>query len=774
MKSKIEEIDPPGKSRRCQTESANNFNAEELKNPNNSSSNSGGLENGSLLWEALDFMKSQREKKFLQRDEDGDYGEDVLVLSIHLLDQEDVEAKQFLFKLGKLCHKANMFLKDMQQSHLPFLWHRGGEGLCFAVHCDSSSNVPHLRAKLEYGPSIHDEWYAISLAYFLSSHVLKDEKLAIEAWDNRDGQILLIESAFFLPPWVDQVGPECMQNRVWIIDGKLHLIPPSEINSLSAVDTKKNKRSKKKVRDRNKISVRIALKYLASMCKEDSKMTDIRASEEIQNAVYARIGEFLELIKDTFEQAVQKATTTSDHAAEKDNNKPFSSTPKNSPSNIHRIIQLSKLRPFSEMIHKAACVLPLNLAILLKQRPELIACVSSSFCQWYPVYQKDRSVQSSKGKESMITTLITSSFSDSPSFPYRNLVVVVLPFTRLHYSILASSANFEHPKELNSIETTRMRRKCRLEGGTASRHLRNALEVGMKITCGVEWFLRLHQDDLKREKQEQQKQKGQFPGMSTLEKRVRLYWKQLYNSYLSHSSKHDDTDNWIDEAWKEGPSSTNTSKANREMIHVFSKCPVFVPEMVQYSIASLYPFSVCEGNEDCGLNLKNMMTSSIKNSSLTVCKNNIPRQSEVDSDEWMDVKSMQDFDELLKKSQSQNQHQRKDTLPTRADTSTDSLKENSVHNVEKEDPLDQMLDGFKKFVFKNSSDMEGVDTQNENNLFSVQDYFSSDEEHDFSDEDSESDDDNKIERMEMKNIMVSILKSSQSNLCILQDNILLT
>ena len=57
---------------------------------------------------------------------------------------------------------------------------------------------------------------------------------AVECWDLNDGHILLIEAAEHLPSWVDDDvlqggvgGPEGTHNRCWIVDGKVHLIPPT-------------------------------------------------------------------------------------------------------------------------------------------------------------------------------------------------------------------------------------------------------------------------------------------------------------------------------------------------------------------------------------------------------------------------------------------------------------------------------------------------------------------------------------------------------------------
>jgi len=58
----------------------------------------------------------------------------------------------------------------------------------------------------------------------------KNTNLAIELNDVQDGKILLIEAANVLPDWVNDIPSnkldKFMQNRVWVVNGKMHLIEP--------------------------------------------------------------------------------------------------------------------------------------------------------------------------------------------------------------------------------------------------------------------------------------------------------------------------------------------------------------------------------------------------------------------------------------------------------------------------------------------------------------------------------------------------------------------
>eukprot|EP01084_Bolivina_argentea_P007992 14952_1 len=83
-----------------------------------------------------------------------------------------------------------------------------------------SSHLSHFKGTMYYGGDIHDEWFVVHLLYELSA-IHKD--LLIQVYDN-DGQFLLIHTAYNLPQWI---SPTNAQNRVFIHQNKLHLIPVS-------------------------------------------------------------------------------------------------------------------------------------------------------------------------------------------------------------------------------------------------------------------------------------------------------------------------------------------------------------------------------------------------------------------------------------------------------------------------------------------------------------------------------------------------------------------
>jgi len=76
----------------------------------------------------------------------------------------------------------------------------------------------HLRGRTNFGDSIADEWLIV---YFLLDLSKKFPEAWIRVYDT-DGEFLLIEAANALPKWLN---PEIAENRVWISNGHLRLIP---------------------------------------------------------------------------------------------------------------------------------------------------------------------------------------------------------------------------------------------------------------------------------------------------------------------------------------------------------------------------------------------------------------------------------------------------------------------------------------------------------------------------------------------------------------------
>ncbi|OVA01857.1 SGT1 [Macleaya cordata] len=81
----------------------------------------------------------------------------------------------------------------------------------------SPEYLPHFHGKTRYGDNLEDEWFVVFLLFEISRKI---PDLSIKVWDS-DGEVLLFEAASFLPRWLN---PETSKNRVFIRDGKLHIV----------------------------------------------------------------------------------------------------------------------------------------------------------------------------------------------------------------------------------------------------------------------------------------------------------------------------------------------------------------------------------------------------------------------------------------------------------------------------------------------------------------------------------------------------------------------
>lgn len=91
-----------------------------------------------------------------------------------------------------------------------YIWQREPFGLQKQLDCLNGTTL--------FGDCIQDEWFIV---YILHSISLEFPGLVISVVDN-DGQFLLIEAAQELPKGIE---PEFMDDRVFIYQGNLHIIP---------------------------------------------------------------------------------------------------------------------------------------------------------------------------------------------------------------------------------------------------------------------------------------------------------------------------------------------------------------------------------------------------------------------------------------------------------------------------------------------------------------------------------------------------------------------
>lgn len=122
----------------------------------------------------------------------------------------------------QLCKDLNETVSLLSQG---YIWHRDEFKITLPLHNDEEDKdcPEHLISLTCFGDNLEDEWYIVHLLIELTK---KYTNLIVKIEDN-DGDFILIEAANYLPAWAN---PENTENRVFIINGNIHIIPPSIVS----------------------------------------------------------------------------------------------------------------------------------------------------------------------------------------------------------------------------------------------------------------------------------------------------------------------------------------------------------------------------------------------------------------------------------------------------------------------------------------------------------------------------------------------------------------
>ncbi|KAI4520500.1 SGT1-domain-containing protein [Schizophyllum commune Loenen D] len=114
-------------------------------------------------------------------------------------------------------------IQELVDQLLPdyFLWHRDPFEVKVAANPDVSGSWM-LEGRMRVGDSVDDEWCTV----WLLREITARWDVAISVYDS-DGEFLLIEAAEALPAWVK---PSNTENRVWLYESHLHLIPLAHVS----------------------------------------------------------------------------------------------------------------------------------------------------------------------------------------------------------------------------------------------------------------------------------------------------------------------------------------------------------------------------------------------------------------------------------------------------------------------------------------------------------------------------------------------------------------
>ncbi|RSM12915.1 hypothetical protein CEP52_002267 [Fusarium oligoseptatum] len=95
----------------------------------------------------------------------------------------------------------------------------------FNLTLKNEQGLVYLHGITDYGDAVEDEWLIV---YILRELTKSHTKLWIRVFDT-DGEFLLVEAANVLPRWLN---PEIDNNRTWIHNGKLLIIPVKDEKNL--------------------------------------------------------------------------------------------------------------------------------------------------------------------------------------------------------------------------------------------------------------------------------------------------------------------------------------------------------------------------------------------------------------------------------------------------------------------------------------------------------------------------------------------------------------
>ncbi|KAF9147732.1 hypothetical protein BG015_010584 [Linnemannia schmuckeri] len=313
-----------------------------------------------------------------------------------------------------------------------YIWHKDAFSLTITSgQGKGPTGQPYLRGQTRFGDSIDDEWIVVHLLREITKRIPG----SIARVQDNDGEFLLIEAADHIPAWLDS---ENSDNRVFIYQGNLHIIP------------------------------------IATTADEKKAFPTILGSKSRS----PKLQDSLELIRSTtttatgFPQISTLASTKIQQVA------------------FGPLLPDSQDLPFAqrkiqEQRHYARCQIPVQVARILKARPELVTRAVEAF------YTRDAVAMAvcsrmSKFLPTPAPAVPSSSTPMTASGGAQNLgknetpfVTTAVCFTKTCYAQLMGQ-QFQPPKIWDGIVPP-----SNLEDAQDHQKVREA-ELGMKLTCGFE------------------------------------------------------------------------------------------------------------------------------------------------------------------------------------------------------------------------------------------------------------------------------------------------
>lgn len=328
-----------------------------------------------------------------------------------------------------------------------------------------------------------------------------------------------------------------------------------------------------------------------------------------------------------------------------------------------------------EYLHTAAIVVPMHLAIVLQYRPDLIPVAILTFCRRV---SKDATT---------VHEVMDANAAQYDTIPFENLVYTKIMIPKILYAMLLTAAGqlpppMKTPRHYKSMELNRIKRQCE-NGGMAYAHFRHAIEAGMRLSLGYEWIAKRNDSDF-------------------LISRP-LVCCSAEERIMNHTSRIDIEAGgdglWIQSSWDVGPNNSLIEDDIGPMI----KCPVWYPEIVQGGICPI---------SNPGKSVAQHLSDAFKFARKKNVDSNdllrlfpIPRDSQVDSDDWLDVNSIDDLE-----------------LKMKDITKFSNWKKPSDHEDElKLQAMDTLAQGVQTFIKGSSDLLKGVSSgdKQDNSEFSL-------------------------------------------------------
>ncbi|GAA5916022.1 hypothetical protein JCM8208_007488 [Rhodotorula glutinis] len=312
-----------------------------------------------------------------------------------------------------------------------YIWHNKQPGFTLDLSPvnlnQPATSLPHhhLEGSTDVTDAVDDEW----LVVWILKHLSLAHTDAVISVDDDDGEFLLIEAADSLPTWLT---PQNAANRVWIHQGRLHLVPLDHTSPVPFADRAASQSGDEPLNPSFDPDDDAFLDRAAAILLVRDPNVDTLAPSDVEAAVWARIDGYPAKIK--------------------------------------------------EHHHRTLAYLPTDIALALADDPSLIAEAVGAFYQREPATLRAVNTMSRfppapplPSSSSTSPSSSTDAMSDStPSLPPTVLVPTLL--TRPLYSQLVLQ-RFYAPKVFEKAGWT---------SGTLGKDDERRRSVGMKIACGFE------------------------------------------------------------------------------------------------------------------------------------------------------------------------------------------------------------------------------------------------------------------------------------------------